>query len=139
MAAPKYLKRDGTSGQVSEVIATETGPASEVIVSTTAAGTIDPTLLPSSSTGAVVHQATIDFGALPVSEASFTIADATVTPTSKIVGQIAYVAPPGKDLDELEMDAIDLKFGPGSGQFTLYAVGQDGYIADKFIVSYVVG
>ena len=48
MAAPKYLKRDATSGLITEVIATETGPTSEVIVSTTAGGTIDPTLLPAS-------------------------------------------------------------------------------------------
>jgi len=46
MAAPKYLKRDATSGKVTEVITTETGPASEVVVSTTSSGTIDPTLLP---------------------------------------------------------------------------------------------
>lgn len=48
MAAPKYLKRDATSGLVTEVNATETGPASEVIVSTTSGGTIDPSLLPAS-------------------------------------------------------------------------------------------
>lgn len=46
MAAPKYLKRDATSGKVAEVIATETGPASEVIVSTGPGGTIDASLLP---------------------------------------------------------------------------------------------
>jgi len=48
MAAPKYLKRDGTTGLVTEVAATESGPASEVIVSTTSGGTIDPSLLPAS-------------------------------------------------------------------------------------------
>jgi hypothetical protein len=88
---------------------------------------------------ASVSQVEIDFGSLPVAEASFTITDATVNPTSHIVGTVAYVAPTGKDLDELEMDGLDLKFGPGSGQFTLYARGRDGYIADKFKVNYVVG
>lgn len=48
MAAPKYLKRDATSGLVTEVLATESGPASEVIVATTSGGTIDPSLLPAS-------------------------------------------------------------------------------------------
>jgi hypothetical protein len=92
-----------------------------------------------SAGSSTVKQTEIDFGALPVSEASFTIADASVSPTSHIVGTVAYQAPTGKDLDELEMDGIDLKFGPGSGQFTLYARGQDGYIADKFKINYVVG
>ena len=139
MAAPKYLERDLVTGKVAEVIATETGPASEVIVSTTAGGTIDPSLLPASSTGTVVHQATIDFGTLPVSEMEFTILDAAVNGSSKLVGQIAYIAPPGKDLDELDMDALDLKFGPGVGQFTLYAKGLEGYVADKFVIEYVIG
>lgn len=89
------------------------------------------------SSGAV-KQVEIDFGTLPVAEASFTITDAEVTPTSKITGNIAYELPTGKDLDELEMDGIDLKFGPGSGQFTIYARGLDGYVADKFKVNYLV-
>jgi len=57
MANPKYLERDLTTGKVAEIIATETGPASEVIVSTTSAGTIDPSLIP-------VHflQVELDFG-----------------------------------------------------------------------------
>src|SRR5271156_3037743 len=62
MAAPKYLERELTTGQVAEVIATETGPASEVIVSTTSAGTIDPSLLPVISTSGHFVQATVDFG-----------------------------------------------------------------------------
>jgi hypothetical protein len=44
MAAPKYIKRDTSTGQLKEVIATETA-AAESIVSTTAGGTIDPTIL----------------------------------------------------------------------------------------------
>ncbi len=59
MAAPKYLERDLVSGKVAEVIATETGPASEVIVSTTSGGKIDPSLLPS-TTGNFV-QAEVNF------------------------------------------------------------------------------
>jgi hypothetical protein len=92
-----------------------------------------------SAGGGSVKQVEIDFGSLPVSEAKFLITDASVTPSSHIVGSVAYEAPTGKDLDELEMDELDLKFGPGSGQFTLYATGENGYIADKFKINYVVG
>lgn len=51
MAAPKYL--DLVSGIQTQKSATETGPAAEVIVATTAAGTIDPSLLPGSISGSV--------------------------------------------------------------------------------------
>lgn len=139
MAAPKYLERDLTTGQVKEVIATETGPASEVIVSTTSGGTIDPSLLPTSGSTVVKHTI-VDFGSLPQSEMLFTITDASVSPTSHIIGEVAYDATgTGKDLDEFDMDAVDLKFGPGSGQFELYMKGLEGYLADKFVVNYVVG
>ena len=98
-----------------------------------------PTLVGPSSGSTVVKQTEINFGSLPVSEASFLITDASVSPTSHIVGTVAYEAPTGKDLDELDMDELDLKFGPGSGQFILYATGENGYIADKFKINYVVG
>jgi hypothetical protein len=88
---------------------------------------------------ASISQTEIDFGTTPVAEASFLITDAAVTPSSRLLGVVAYVAPTGKDLDELDMDGIDLKFAPGSGQFTLYARGLDGYVADKFIIYYQVG
>lgn len=86
-----------------------------------------------------IKQTEIDFGAVPVAEKSFTITDVSVLITSQLIGNVAYEAPTGKDLDELEMDSLDLKFAPGAGQFTLYARGLDGYIADKFKINYLVG
>ncbi len=86
-----------------------------------------------------IKQTEIDFGTTPVAEASFIITDTSVLVTSQLIGNVAYEAPTGKDLDELEMDGLDLKFAPGSGQFTLYARGLDGYIADKFKINYLVG
>ncbi len=86
-----------------------------------------------------IKQTEIDFGAIPISEKSFTITDASVLVTSQLMGNVAYEAPTGKELDELEMDSLDLKFAPGAGQFTLYARGLDGYIADKFKINYLVG
>lgn len=93
----------------------------------------------SPTAAASISQTEIDFGATPVAEASFLITDAAVSPSSRIIGNVAYVAPTGKDLDEIEMDGLDLKFAPGSGQFTLYARGLDGYIADRFVINYQVG
>lgn len=70
MAAPKYLQRNATSGQVTEVLATETGPASEVVVSTTSGGTIDPTLLPASGAASAEAGETINAGAFVYVKAS---------------------------------------------------------------------
>jgi collagen triple helix repeat protein len=86
-----------------------------------------------------IKQTEIDFGATPVEAASFAVTDADVSPSSQLMGFVAYEAPTGKDLDEMEMDGLDLKFGPGSGAFTVYARGLDGYVADKFKVNYLVG
>ena len=63
MAAPKYIKRDATSGQLKEVIATETA-AAESIISTTAGGTIDPSLLPDESLTTFVAGENLAAGAM---------------------------------------------------------------------------
>ncbi len=86
-----------------------------------------------------IKQTEIDFGTTPVAEGSFLITDTSVLVTSQLMGNIAYEAPTGKDLDELEMDGLDLKFAPGAGQFILYARGLDGYVADRFKINYLVG
>lgn len=86
-----------------------------------------------------IKQTEVDFGTTPVAEQSFTITDADVSASSQLIGWIAYEAPTGKDLDEMEMDAIDVKLGPGVGQFTAYIKGLEGYLHDKFKLNYLVG
>lgn len=89
---------------------------------------------------ASISQTEIDFGATGVSEASFVITDTAVSATSKLIGTVAYVAPTGKDLDELDMDQLDLKFAPGVGEFTLYAtVLNECLAAGAFKINYQVG
>ena len=84
-------------------------------------------------------QIEIDFGSLPVSEKEFVIIDSDVSPNNQVTGWIAYEAPTGKDLDELTMDSIDLKFSSGTGQFKIYAIGLNGYLHDKFKINYTLG
>lgn len=81
-------------------------------------------------------QTEIDFGATPVESATFTITDSDITTASKIIGQIAYVAPTGKELDELEFDSFDIKFAPAAGSCTLFIRSLEGYVADKFKLNY---
>ena len=98
-----------------------------------------PLFLPRTTGGSVSGtQVEIDFGSVGLSEQSFTITDPSVSVGSKIIGSLAYVAPTGKDLDELDMDGIDLKFAPGAGQFTLYVKWLEGYLAGTFKINYLV-
>lgn len=84
------------------------------------------------------RQVEIDFGSLPVEQADFVIADAGVNLASVISGSVAYEAPTGKDLDELEMDDLQLRFGSGTGQFTINARGNVGYVEGTFKINVVL-
>lgn len=101
------------------------------------AGTGDVTINATGGSGTfAVSEAEIDVGATPVSEAQLTVTDAGVSAASRIIGGIAYEAPTGKDLDEIEMDALDILFLPGTGNFDVRIKGLEGYIADKFKIWY---
>ncbi len=89
--------------------------------------------------GAQAKQTEVDFGPSGVSENTFVIIDSSVTPNSILTGTVAYTAPTGKDLDEVDMDRFALNFGPGNGQFTLHMTTLDGDVSDKFKINYVVG
>jgi hypothetical protein len=107
--APKYLERDPVSGKVAEVIATETGPAAEVIVSTTSSGTIDPSLLPASSGTTKSGQVLVDFGFQTGQEgdiATATVSAAWVTATSFIVCGATPVATADHDPDDYAVEGI---------------------------------
>jgi hypothetical protein len=81
-------------------------------------------------------QTEIDFGSTPVIEKSFVITNSILTTDYLITAQIAYVAPTGKELDELEFDVFDFRCVSGSGNFTLHARSLEGYVADKFKINY---
>jgi hypothetical protein len=78
----------------------------------------------------------IDFGALGVMDGTFAISDPNVTASSKMTGAIAYVAPTGKDLDELEFDNFDIMFTPGAGTFNMVVRALDGLVAGTFKIYY---
>lgn len=96
--------------------------------------------VPSGGTGSFsVTEAEVDFGSTPLPELSFLITDVNVTATSKIIGGIAYVAPTGRDLDEVEMEPFNLRFGPGNGQLTIWAQAMEGPVTGKYKCWYGVG
>ena len=88
----------------------------------------------------VAKQTEVDFGTTPIASATFTIVDADVSVGSKIIASLAYIAPTGKDLDELEMDQLYIICGEGAGSFDMLIRSNDGsYLADKFKINYMVG
>jgi len=87
-----------------------------------------------------IKQTEVDFGVTPVADGTFTVVDADVSGTSQLLAQVAYEAPTGKDVDEIEMDDLQIRCQPGTGQFVMFIKVADGsYLADKFKVNYLVG
>ena len=71
-------------------------------------------------------------------DGTFIISDPNVTANSKLTGAIAYVAPTGKDLDELEFDDFDIMFTPGAGTFNMVVRALNGLVAGTFKIYYTV-
>jgi hypothetical protein len=87
-----------------------------------------------------ISQTEVDFGTTPLAEQTFTITDAAATIGSKIMATVAYDAPTGKDLDEIDMDDLVIKCGNAtSGFFNMFIKSNDGsYLADKFKINYII-
>jgi hypothetical protein len=66
----------------------------------------------------------------------FTVVDADVLPTHKIVVAESAAAPTGKAADEHEFDQLMLSAVAGTGQFTVYAQAVPGPVAGKFKINY---
>lgn len=88
--------------------------------------------------GVVSRSIEIDFGSVPVQEKSFIVIDSEIMPTSRITGNIAYIPPTGKSLDEIEVDDLSLIFSSGAGQFTIFAKSLTGGVSGKFVVHYFI-
>lgn len=89
---------------------------------------------------ASISQTEVDFGPVPVASGTFVITDAAVSASSRILAQVAYIAPTGKDLDEIEMDDLQIRCAPGAGQLTMFITAADkSYLADTFTIFYQVG
>lgn len=86
-------------------------------------------------------QTIIDFGsALYQTYKIFTIQDNDITEkTTLIEASIPYEAPPGKDLDDVEMDNITVTCGQiQQGSFQVLVRGLEGSLHDKFLLNYII-
>ncbi len=88
---------------------------------------------------APITQVEIDFGATPVSEATFTITDTLVTTGKPIMAALSMEAATGKAEDESEMESFAFSCRAGVGEFYLRAKSLEGRVANRFVVNYLVG
>lgn len=137
---PLYL--DFEAGEVKEFALTDIVVASVAVSGITGYPADSTKFLRGDATWAVptasvaITETEIDLGTTPVAEAEVIVADGSILTTSKIIGGLAYKAPTGKDLDEIEMDAIEIKFEPNFEYLTVHIKGLEGYLSDKFIIWY---
>lgn len=73
------------------------------------------------SSGATVTEIEIDFGTSPTRSKRFTITDAGVSGTSKILVSPSGNIATGRGQDDWEWDTIQFAAKPNTGNFTLYA------------------
>lgn len=96
---------------------------------------ITPTNITPSGGGGTfaVKQTTIDFGTNGSAGKLFTITDAAVLVTSKILAQVEY------DTDEVEMTPITLFCISTTGSFNIYATPLQGSAHGVFKINYTIG
>ncbi len=80
----------------------------------------------------------IDFGSVPTRYRTFTVIDASVSPTSKIMVTQSGQAATGGQADDAEMDPILLSARAGSGQLVIAARTLDGVVTGKYVANYQV-
>jgi hypothetical protein len=93
-----------------------------------------------SSGSIAVTETEVDFGtAFGYYGKTFTVTDAAVTATSKILITQSGNAPTSRQADENEMDALSCSATPGTGSFTLNCVASPGPVAGKYKIFYTIG
>lgn len=87
----------------------------------------------------MMKQVEVYFSPIPDSnQQEFTI-DFTDTKAGDLVmAQVAYEAPTGKDLDELEMDEFEVKARAEDGKVILLVTSLTGNVHDNFKINYWV-
>jgi hypothetical protein len=83
-------------------------------------------------------EAEIDFGAVGVWSAEFTVVDASVSASSKVIATESGKTATGGAAGEQLWDQLILSADPGAGQFNLMAVAVPGPVSGKRVIQYSV-
>ena len=109
------------------------------VTATVSAGTATVNVPGGGGGGFTGVEVEIDFGSIAVWDATFTITDATISATSKIIITHSGNAATGKEADENEMDNLVCTPRPTAGSFDLFCSGVPGAVEGKFKLFYAVG
>jgi hypothetical protein len=95
------------------------------------------TIIEKSSTR--TKQVEVDFGETPHTNYKvFSVADPDLTDSSIVVANMAYVAPSGKSLDEMEMDSFSVLASASKGVIRLLVQSLTGSVRNKFKINYTI-
>lgn len=81
----------------------------------------------------------IDFGNTPIYDAIFTITDASISSTSKVVISPSGKPATGRTADDWQWDGATLSANPGTGTATCYAIFSPGPIVGRRKLQYQIG
>ena len=88
---------------------------------------------------ATLTETEVDFSYPPQKTKSFTVTDAAVTASSKIMVSQSGSVPTDKGIGESELDSASFSAIAGTGQFTLIATALDGKIGGTVKAYYLLG
>jgi hypothetical protein len=132
-----FLQNDTSNDAAVLITRDNASPSNMTFADGVVSGT--KTLLQLLSTNAT--QVEIDFGTSPLYNKVFTITDAAVLSTSKMLAvHDASLASAGKLQDDAEYDGLVCRAFPagGGGSFTLYVDAYPGPVVGKFKILYVI-
>lgn len=80
----------------------------------------------------------VDFGSTPLFDTSFTITDASISASSKVIVVPSGKPATGRTADDWQWDGAVFAANPGSGSATCYALFSPGPIVGKRYIQYQV-
>jgi hypothetical protein len=136
--APGAITTDGITMSTNKILGRTTASTGAVEEITVGSGlTLSAGTLSASGGGSVtITEAEIDFGSIPVPSKKFTITNAGISATSKIMVTPSGSVATGRVGDDWEWDAINFSAKSGTGQFVLTAKTTYGKIIGKRKIYY---
>lgn len=87
-----------------------------------------------------IQQTEIDFGAIPVKTAMFTVTNGSIVPSNKIIATVSYDNPSDGEIDSAEwFEDLKIMTRAGTGQFFLYCRSNYNDINGKVKINYLIG
>lgn len=89
-------------------------------------------------THSFLKSAELDFGSSLVADALFSVSDAAVSTSSKILAFVTWLSSLDRDMDEIAVDPISIAIEPKTGSFDVRAAAVDGAVSGKYGLVYMV-